>query len=57
MYPEPNREMWFPPIKDLFRHFVCVLRHTLDTGMFKPVLGSVCSERKFNQVVSGDFFA
>jgi hypothetical protein len=43
--------MVFPPVKQLFHPFVCFLRHILEAGMLKPVLGSVFSERKSGQVV------
>jgi hypothetical protein len=48
--------MWFPPIKQLFHPFFCISRHTLKTGMLKPVLGSILCEGKFLKAVSGDAF-
>jgi hypothetical protein len=46
--------MWFPPIKQPFYPFVCIPRHTLQTGVFEPVLGSVLGEGNFPKVVFGD---
>jgi hypothetical protein len=43
-YPELNCEMWHPPVKQLFHPLVCILRHTLEKGMFKPVLQRILHE-------------
>jgi hypothetical protein len=56
MYPEPNRKMLFPLVKELYHPFVCVFRHTLKTGMFEPVAGSILGKRKFPEAVSGGVF-
>jgi hypothetical protein len=48
--------MRFPPVKELFHAIVYILRHTLEPGMRKPVLGSVSSEREILHCVSGDSF-
>jgi uncharacterized protein YqgQ len=48
--------MGFPPVKQLLHSFGHILRHTLKTGMFQPVLGSVPREREILQAVSGNIF-
>jgi hypothetical protein len=46
--------MWSARVKQLFHPFFRILGYTLETGMLKPALGSVHSERKLRQAVFGD---
>ena len=39
-------KIWFRLVKELLHSLHCMLRHTLKTGMFEPVLSCVFSERK-----------
>ena len=36
--------MWFRPINESFHPFNYILRHTLESGVLKPVLSSVSNE-------------
>jgi hypothetical protein len=48
--------MWFRLVKELLHPLNYILRHTLKTGMLKPVPASVSSERILHQTVFGDVF-
>jgi hypothetical protein len=56
VYPDPDGEMYFPPVKQLFHRMFHVFRHVPKLDMVDPTLCSIFGERIIQQAIFGDGF-